>query len=322
MLRENSAMNIVLLTKFHYSKFIMASTIPFDLFVSFAEFGGDSLAYHLAQTCRGVKWRLDQRYEIKRTMTWSRILNRYTNRRAVFGKIISVYVYSLSKPSFLPSSVKNLYVRFLRKRVVLPPQIEHLHIRLTPYKLIKNVASLNSLRELTISDITHEALHHLKWPPNLEKITSGSSTLTGVVFPKTLRVCQITSGGTLNFDRHTFPDTLDTLETEGSLDGEITELPSGLRHLKIGWVFSHALPPFPKNLKSLEIGGCWKDPEPLPELPNGLEHLVLKGFHNLFDVNLPVNLKYCSSRNVARVHDRLIAMGMIKKTDICYVKIV
>ncbi len=320
MLRENSAMNIVLLTKFHYSKFIMASTIPFDLFVSFAEFGGDSLAYHLAQTCRGVKWRLDQRYEIKRMMKLSKILSSNNERNpAVFGKFISVDVDTLRKT--IPSSVKILYFPFFQfTPLVIPTSIEQLDIILSSYESIVDVNSLVALRKLTIFGEYHSTIQNLEWPPNLEVIELDGgieTTLTGVIFPKSLRVFSTIRASWVYFDHQTFPETLETLKVKGSLDQRITELPAGLKHLNIGFCDVGQLR-LPQHLLSLKIDHCISEPEILHGLPDSLEHLECPS--RLLNFKLPLNLKYCSGSYVGIIHDRLIAMGMTKITDTCYEK--
>ncbi len=302
----------------------MASSIPFDLFVSFAEFGGDSLAYHLAQTCRGVKWRLDQRYEVKRQMNLSKIVNCHNHRNpAVFGKFISVRVNDLKKS--IPSSVKILSFPLHQSNpLVIPTLIEQLYINVSSYASIVDVSSLRTLRKLTIFGDDHTPIQNLKWPPNLEVIELGDyieTTLAGVVFPKSLRVFSTLNASLVDFDRHTFPETLKTLAIRGSLHVRITELPFGLKHLKIGYIAFVALPRLPKHLQSLKIHFCWPELEALPELPDSLEHFEYQTPMTLLNVKLPLNLKYCSGPNVGIIHDRLVAMGMTKITYRCYKKI-
>ncbi len=302
----------------------MASSIPFDLFVLFAQFGGNSLAFHLAQTCRGVKRRLDQRYEVKRMMKLSKIVNRYNHRNpAVFGKFISVCVNRCNKMAYLPASVRILFVPSFRslKRLVIPPNIEELRITRYSYGIIRDVSSLYNIRSLKLADQIHMSIHRFKWPPNLETIqlrVSHLDTLRRIVFPKTLRKCTL-MGHFMDFDDRTFPATLETLEVEFGVD-DSTDMPAGLRNLKIIIPTRRPLPRLPKNLWSLEIVDAFKNPPSLPELPDSLERLEIST-HSLVDVKLPLNLKYCSGSNVGMVHNELIAMGMTKITETCYEKI-
>ncbi len=157
-----------------------AHRIPFDILCSIAQAGGLRLAVDLAITCRAMKRRIDERYEVTKQVDVEDIAEFWGERLpGVFGKYIRVLVHTVYDLRGIPRSVRELVLSgdlSMFKQLDLPSGLMDLTIWCHFGGRLSELFLPDSLQHLTIYGSPKEegfdkSVSELKLPSNLQSLT-------------------------------------------------------------------------------------------------------------------------------------------------------
>ncbi len=281
-----------------------AFRIPYDLLVSFANAGGPQLAVSLATTCKHVKRRLDERYEVNQQVSLDAFLDPerdYQRRFGALGKYVNVYARWPSQADHIPGHTQSLYLENDGDYVFLNLSEYHLPQKLKRLKFgnvfssfpAKKLILPTGLEEFTVGYIDPE-VKHLQLPENLRLLrflnVREIQSKHGLILPVGLETLILPGCYQLEFD---LPSNLKTLHLGDSLVHGL-KLPPNLEVLHFGYQFNHSVSELnlPQTLRELHFIGI---DQPIHELklPPHLEKLMLGwAFDNsLKGLQIPKSLK-------------------------------
>ncbi len=329
----------------------VAHQIPFDILCSIAQAGGPRLAVDLATTCRAIKRRIDERYEVSKIVDFEAISNFFGRLPCAVGKYTSVRISRNCSLRRVPKSVQNLV---LQEDFILDDPADLLFLQgVTELSMeccywgsLSRMIFPDSIQSLTIAGDTgrlewfRDTIAGIKLPANLTSLTFGSDfdgSVDGLQLPNSLESLVFKTVSE-PLDNLKLPNTLKTLHLSFfrlNLSIERIKLPKSLRELYLGSYFNSSLESMkiPDNLQVLRLGNQFN--QSMGQLPRGLralhigerfnqylklpEHLeVLEILSGSFDVicDIPKSLKtiYCHHRN-HRLHERLHTIGFFSRYD-------
>ncbi len=251
--------------------------IPLDVMVLFAHAGGPKLAVTLAQTCRPLKRRLDERYEVPVYVDIRAVLDANQGYRRHFGAVGKYIRLTVCYPTDIP---------------FLPPSASHLkHTKFFHQDDFDGQVEYPvGLKKLYVYNHAH-----IKLPHGLQELYIYANV------PEVENIC--------------LPDSLEVLELPYYARYPLPKLPRNLKRLKLPTFWkrpAHILPDsiqelwinpedmkegsFPQQLKILHLGKY--DVNSKFHLPFGLEELELP--NNYFGTSLPL-LKFPKSLRSLKV---------------------
>ncbi len=278
----------------------VAHRIPFDVLCQIAQAGGPKLAINLAMTCKAVKRRIDNRYEVSNMVDITEIANVYGKRLpGVVGRYTSLCIFSDAELPHVPECVRELTVGFHSTATIamqLPPGLIKLTIKC---RLSEGWIFPDSLQSLTLY---HDIVLGLQLPPNLKFLTFGPyltvsqpefnlpSSLESLVFdgylpisldhiklPNGLKMLQLSKGFNQRLERVRLPESLQELFFISGFNQPLqnVKLPRGLRKLHFGDSFDQSLEEakLPDDLQELVLGDCFN--QPIYQLPQNLRVLTV-----------------------------------------------
>ncbi len=266
----------------------MSVNIPYDILCLFAMFGGPKLAVCLASTCRAVKRRIDERYEVTQWVDLAKIWNPYKNfqrHSSMVGKFIAVCAYNASQLECLPSYVQKLRLSSTETREFSPTLqlpsglIELITVSCQYPKHLKFPEGLKRLAFIGALDIW-------EFPQHIEELTIGDYTDSLPPLPPNLK--KLTFRYLFNLPLIHLPASLEELDLGFNWNQPVHELklPPRLQKLTFGYNFNQSVDQLqlPSSLKKLTFGFNFNRPVSKLKLPDGLQTLIFG-----FNFNMPLH---------------------------------